>query len=272
MKRLTISLLCLLALSAGSLFADHHVWNPVKQKLAKGQKVIGGTVYSSDPKIYCAMANSGFDFMWIEMQHSALTYAEVENMIWACRDAPAPAFIRIPDATEGDIQKAMDIGALGIIVPMVDDVEKVKNAVKFANYPPVGRRSQGGGQYRGVHSKSTENYRGQINENLMIMAMIENQTGVENVAEIAAVDGVDIVFAASGDLGSFSGKRPGDPEYEALVTKIHDEVLAAGKYLAGPMRWTDRHGYSVFQGPSEGGLIRTGARAAIEENRGEFEY
>jgi 2-keto-3-deoxy-L-rhamnonate aldolase RhmA len=266
------AILCLAALCAAPIFAqDAAIFNPVKKKLAAGQKVIAGTVYSSDPKIYCAMANSGFDFMWIEMQHSALTYSQVENMIWACRDAPAPAFIRIPDATEGDIQKAMDIGALGLIVPMVDDAEKVKNAVKFSKYPPIGRRSQGGGQYRAVHSNA-ENYRQQINDNMMIIAMIENPTGVENVAEIAAVDGIDIIFAASGDLGSFSGKQQGDPEYEALVTKIHDEVLAAGKYLAGPMRWTDRHGYSVFQGPSEGGLIRTGAEAAIKENRGEFEY
>lgn len=266
------AVLCLAALCVAPIFAQNAaIFNPVKQKLAEGKKVISGTVYSSDPKIYCAMANSGFDFMWIEMQHSALTYAEVENMIWACRDAAAPAFIRVPDATEGDIQKAMDIGALGIIVPMVDDSDKVLNAIKFAKYPPLGRRSQGGGQYRGVHSKA-DNYRQQINDNVMIMAMIENQTGVKNVAKIAAVDGVDIIFAASGDLGSFSGKRPGDPEYEAMVTKIHDETLKAGKYLAGPMRWTDRHGYSVFQGPSEGGLIRSGADLAVKENRGEFEY
>jgi 2-keto-3-deoxy-L-rhamnonate aldolase RhmA len=271
MRKLS-AVLCLAALCAAPIFAqDAAIFNPVKQKLAEGKKVISGTVYSSDPKIYCAMANSGFDFMWIEMQHSALTYAEVETMIWACRDAPAPAFIRVPDATEGDIQKAMDIGALGIIVPMVDDADKVLNAIKFAKYPPLGRRSQGGGQYRGVHSNA-DNYRQQINDNVMIMAMIENQTGVANVDKIAAIDGVDIVFAASGDLGSFSGKRQGDPEYEAMVTRIHDEVLKAGKYLAGPMRWTDRHGYSVFQGPSEGGLIRTGADAAVKENRGEFEY
>ena len=59
----------------------------------------------------------------------------------------AMPFIRVPDATEGDIQKATDIGALGIIIPMVDTVEKVQNAIKFAKYPPAGRRSQGGGQY-----------------------------------------------------------------------------------------------------------------------------
>ena len=64
-------------------------------------------------------------------------------MIWACRDAPAIPFIRVPDASEGAIQKAADIGALGIIVPMVSTAEKIKAAVKYAFYPPMGERSQG---------------------------------------------------------------------------------------------------------------------------------
>ena len=93
------------------------------------------------------MAHAGFDFLWIEMQHSPLNYDQVAKMIWACRDAPAIPFIRIPDATEGDLQKATDIGALGIVVPMVDTVEEAENAVLYAKYPPQGRRSRGGGQY-----------------------------------------------------------------------------------------------------------------------------
>src|SRR5687767_6019060 len=123
------------------------IYNTVKQKLAEGKQVVGGTVSIPDPEVYCAMANSGFDFTWIEMQHSPLSYQDVARMIMNCKGASAIPFIRVPDATEGDIQKATDIGALGIIVPMVDTVEKAQAAVKFAKYPPVGRRSQGGGQY-----------------------------------------------------------------------------------------------------------------------------
>ena len=98
------------------------IFNTVKLKLQQGKQVVGGTVSSPDPDVYCAMANSGFDYLWIEMQHSPLTYSEVARMIWACRGAAAVPFIRVPDATEGDIQKATDIGAVGIIIPMVDTV------------------------------------------------------------------------------------------------------------------------------------------------------
>ena len=239
------------------------IFNTVKTKLAEGRPVVGGTVSTPDPEIYCAMASSGFDFMWIEMQHSPLTYAEVARMIWACRDAPAIPFIRVPDATEGDIQKATDVGALGIIVPMVDDVEKIRNAVTFAHYPPMGRRSQGGGQYGALWGRD---YRAAANENVMIVAMIESPAGVAIADRIAREPGVDVVFAASSDLGSFTGLRQGDPEYEALVTRIHDETLAAGRALGGPLSWmTSREGYGFFQGPGATSLIRSGARVVLQE-------
>jgi 2-keto-3-deoxy-L-rhamnonate aldolase RhmA len=262
LKRIPIILIALFCLTF-TLVAQAQqtrTYNTVKTKLAAGKQVVGGTITTSDPDIYCAVANSGFDFLWIEMQHSPLTYDQVARMIWACKDAPAIPFIRVPDATEGDIQKAMDIGALGIILPMVDDPQKAANAVKFANYPPMGKRSQGGGQYRRLWG---DDYRQTINENLMIVAMIENPAGVAIADKIAAVSGVDIVFAASGDLGSFSGFARDSEPYMKLVNKIHDETLKAGKYLAGPAAWRDRHGYLFFQGPGQGRLIGIGAEVAL---------
>ena len=242
------------------------IFNTVKTKLAQGKQVVGGTVSSSDPDIYCAMAGSGFDFTWIEMQHSPLTYQEVARMIYACKGAAAMPFIRVPDSNEGDIQKAADIGAVGIIIPMVESLEKVHNAIKFAKYPPVGKRSQGGGQYGALWGAD---YRQQANANMMIVAMIESPAGVAIADKIAAIPGVDVVFVASTDLGSFSGFKQGQPEYEALVTRIKDAVLTHKKILAGPLAWKDRPGYHFFQGPGETSLLRAGAKAALQgENEG----
>jgi 2-keto-3-deoxy-L-rhamnonate aldolase RhmA len=243
--------------------AEGKIFNTVKQKLAAGQQVIGGTVTSSDIEIYCAMANSGFDFLWIEMQHSPLTYSEVAAMIRAC-PGPAIPFIRVPSDSEGDIQKATDIGALGIIVPLVDTVEKIENAITFAKYPPMGKRSQGGGQYGALWGPE---YRELANDNIMIVAMIENPAGADIAAQIAGVEGVDIVFAASSDIGSFSGYRQGDPQYEAIITKIKDATLGAGKYLAGPDAWKGvRDGYTFFQATSDARLIRLGAQQVLGGN------
>ncbi len=256
MTSIGLALLAAVALSA----QQPRIFNTVKTKLAQGKQVVGGTVSSSDPDVYCAMAGSGFDFTWIEMQHSPLTYSEVARMIYACRGAAAIPFIRVPDATEGDIQKATDIGALGIILPMVESVDKVKNAIKFASYPPRGKRSQGGGQYGSLWGSD---YRQQANANIMIVAMIESPAGVEIADQIAAIPEVDVVFIASTDLGSFSGLKQGDPKYEALVSKARDAVLKHKKIVAGPLAWRERPGYHFFQGPGEGSLIRMGAKASL---------
>jgi 2-keto-3-deoxy-L-rhamnonate aldolase RhmA len=237
----------------------NRIYNTVKQKLAEGKQVVGATVLVSTPELYCAVAGSGFDFTWIEMQHSPLTYQDVARMIASCKTAPAIPFVRVPDATEGDIQKATDIGALGIIVPMVDTVEKAEAAVRFAKYPPVGRRSQGNGQY-GFWGND---YRETANQNIMVVAMIENPAGVEISDRIASVPGIDVVFVASTDLSSFSGRRQGDPEYESMVTRVKDAVLKAGRKVGGPMAWRNRQGYSFFQGPGEAALLRCGARVSL---------
>ena len=236
------------------------IYNTAKLKLTQGKPLVGVTVFSPDPNIYCASANSGFDFTWIEMQHSPLTYSDVAKMIYACRGSSAMPFIRVPDATESDIQKATDIGAMGIIVPTVDTVEKARAAVKWAKYPPAGRRSMGAGQFRELWGND---YRQTANDNIVVVIMIETPIGVENAAQIADVPGVDVIFAASTDLGNFSGYKQGDPQYEALVTRIHDVTLKAGLKLGGPLAWKNRAGFSFFQAGGETSLIKSGAQVTL---------
>ena len=236
------------------------LYNTAKQKLKEGKPLFGATVLSPDANMYCAMANAGYDFLWIEMQHSPLTYGDVAKMIWACRGAAAMPFVRVPDATESDIQKATDIGAVGIIVPTVDTVEKAQAAVKWAKYPPEGRRSQGNGQYGALWGSD---YRQTANDNMVVVIMIETPIGVANAEQIAFVPGIDVIFAASTDLGNFSGHKQGDKEYESLVTKIHDVTLEHGIRLGGPQAWKDRSGFTFFQAPGETTLIHLGAQVNL---------
>jgi 4-hydroxy-2-oxoheptanedioate aldolase len=221
------------------------LYNTVKQKLMEGKQVFGGTLLTGDIEAAQKMAGSGFDFLWIEMQHSPMTYETAAKIIEACKGLPAIPFLRVPDATESDIQKATDIGALGIIVPMVDTPEKVQAAVRFAKFPPIGRRSTGSMQAPSIWGKD---YRQTANENMMVVAMIETPEGVKNASKIAEVPGVDIVFAASSDLSYFSNSKQGEPFYESLVIQIRDATLKAGKWLGGPGAWAAREGFKFFQG------------------------
>ena len=264
MKRVFAALVLLLGAAVVAQAQTPKIYNTAKQKLVAGKPVVGGTIYSPDPNMYCAMADAGFDFLWIEMQHSPMTYQDVARMIFACRGSAAMPFIRVPDATEGDIQKATDLGAIGVIVPTVDTVEKAEAAVRWSKYPPAGRRSQGGGQYGALWGND---YRQTANDNMVVVIMIETPIGVANAEKIAAVPGIDVIFAASTDLGNFSGHKQGEPPYEAMVDKIRDATLARNIRLGGPFAWKDRPerpGFTFFQAPGETALIRAGAQNLLK--------
>ena len=119
---------------------DQPLYNKAKAKLLAGEQVFSHTISSFNIEQYCEEAKH-FDFTWFEMQHSTLRFDEVEDMIAACPNVGATPMIRMPDALEANVQKAMDIGVLGIIIPTVDDALEAREAAKFARFPPVARRS-----------------------------------------------------------------------------------------------------------------------------------
>jgi len=120
--------------------ATPKLYNTAKQKLLEGKQVFSFTQSRMDIAGYCESAKH-YDYTWFEMQHSTLEFKDVEAMIAACPHAGAIPMIRLPDAQEWHIQHATDIGALGVIIPTVDDVDRAREAVKWARYPPVARRS-----------------------------------------------------------------------------------------------------------------------------------
>jgi 2-keto-3-deoxy-L-rhamnonate aldolase RhmA len=182
--------------------------------MMQGGKVTGGTLFSStDPETYCAMANAGYDFIWTEMQHNARDWEQVARMWRACPHAKAVPGVRVAYTDEREIQHAADAGALVIVVPTVDTVEEAKAARDWAYFPPLGKRSNGGGQAfdPAVWGTVPGGYRATINDNIVLILMIETLEGIKNAYEIAKIPGVTAVFAASGDLGNFSDMRQARP-------------------------------------------------------------
>ena len=213
----------------GSAFAPPagaKVWNPVKLKLMQGGKVTGGTLFASaDPSTYCAMANAGYDFIWTEMQHGQTDWQAVARMWRTCPTAGAVPGARVAYTDEREIQHALDAGALVIVVPTVDTVAEAIQARDWTYFPPLGRRSNGGGQafdaamWGGVPG----GYRNTANDNIVLVLMIETLDGLKNAAEIARVPGVSAIFAASGDelpghlgRGEASGRGVGIARAQSL--------------------------------------------------------
>src|SRR5262249_6030668 len=210
--------------------AGSKIWNPVKLKMLQGGKVTGGTLFSAtDPSTYCAMANAGYDFIWTEMQHDQHDWQAVARMWRTCPRAKAVPGVRVAYTDEREIQHALDAGALVVVVPTVDSVEEAIEAPDWTYFPPLGRRSHGGGQAfdRAVWGDVPGGYRNTINDNVVLVLMIETLEGLKHADEIAKVPGVTAVFAASGDLGNFSGYRQGSPDYERAINIVHDAAIKA---------------------------------------------
>lgn len=242
------------------------IWNPVKLKMMKGEKVTGGTVFSgTDPETYCAMANAGYDFIWVEMQHNAKSWESVARMWAACPNAKAVPGVRVAYTDEREIQHALDAGALVLVLPTIDSEAEAIEARDWAFFPPMGRRSNGGGQAfsKDMWGDVPGGYRQTINANLVFIPMIETLDGLQEAAQIAKVNGVDGIFAASGDLGNFSGYKQGDPDYERVVNIVHDAALDAGVRLCGPLAWRDRPDFTCFQAGSETAAIARGVKAEL---------
>jgi 2-keto-3-deoxy-L-rhamnonate aldolase RhmA len=238
--------------------AGSQTFNTVITKLKEGKQIFSNTIIGPDLEV-AKKACQGVDFVWIEMQHSTLTWRESQQLIKTVAEAGCIPFVRVPTANESDIQKATDAGALGIIIPMVDSVEEARNAVMFSKYPighrdnpnarPWGHRSSGQMQAPSLWGPG---YAVNANNNVLVMILIENPKGVGIIDDLLEeVQGIDIVMVASNDFGMHGGDRDGDASYNAREKLVRESVLGHGIVLAGPSSWKDRPGYRLFQGPRD---------------------
>jgi 4-hydroxy-2-oxoheptanedioate aldolase len=244
--------------AAAPVKAGSQTFNTVITKLKEGKQIFSNTLIGPDLEV-AKKACQGVDFIWIEMQHSTLTWRETQQLIKVVAEAGSIPFVRVPTANEGDIQKATDAGALGIIIPMVDSVEEARDAVLFSKFPighrdnpnakPWGHRSSGQMQAPSLWGPG---YAVNANNNVLVMLLIENPKGVGLIDDILEeVPGIDIVMVASNDFGMHGGDRDGDASYNAREKLVREAVLKRNLILAGPSSWRNRPGYRLFQGPPD---------------------
>ena len=185
------------------------LYNTCKQKLLDGEKVYSCPIDRLNVEGYLE-ARKHWDFIFFEMQHSTMTYRDVEIMIKAgglTGEPGAIPFVRMHSpATEHVFQQCSDIGALGFIVPTVDTPQQAQDAAKWARLPPVARRSTGVGQAARVWDKFTggKGYASTYNDNVILVVMIETPVGIANAYEIASTPGVDVVLVGNFECAPLS--------------------------------------------------------------------
>lgn len=261
----------LFVLPAVLVAADATWENPVRQQLKEGKPVIGATITVPAPEVAAQAANLGFDFLWIEMEHSAITLETARNMILATRGLKAIPFIRVPVNELWTAKRALDVGALGVVFPFTSTPELARQAVAACKYPPRGRRGAGPG-LASFRWPSPEGYYDFADRNAMVIIIIEEARAVEQIEEIAAVPGIDVIFIGTNDLSFSLGARgnQNDPRAVAAIRKIvaaaQKHNIPVGRPAASPQLVDQyrKEGFAFFQGPSDLVMMANGARPLLE--------
>ncbi len=267
MKRLALMGSCLsLGLFAFAPAAEEKWQNPVRTLLAEGKPVVGATITVGSVDVAAHLANAGFDFLWVEMEHSPITLETLRNMTLATRGLKAMPFVRVPVNELWTAKRALDAGAMGVIFPFTSTPELARQAVAACKYPPEGRRGSGPGLASFRWPAPDEGYHAFANRNVMVITIIEDQSGVDHVDEIAAVPGVDVIFIGPSDLSwQLAGGDGEHPKVKAATEKIIAAAKRHKKVLGRPAGTPDEvkkymeQGFRFFQGPSDLGLMRSGA-------------
>ena len=202
--------------------------NPVKARLHAGLPVIGITLTTNSVETAAQAASLGFDFLWIEMEHSPISLETVRNIVLATRGAKAVPFARVPVNELWAAKRVLDAGVLGVMFPFTSTPELAQQAADACHYPPVGKRGSGAG-LASFRWPSPEGYFDFADRNVMVIAIIEEISAVERIEEIAAIPGIDVLFVGPSDL-SFSMGFRGDMEHPDVHAAMAKVVEAAGRH------------------------------------------
>ena len=173
--------------------------NPVRDLLKSGKTVVGtaGSVFEDNMAM---LADSGFDFILFDTQHSPVEVKQYNRAIQAMRGKKAAPIVRVSANRADLICFALDIGARGIIVPMVNTKEEATAMVRACRYSPLGDRSNAGVRGEWGETRDYRDYLDTVNEELLIIPMIETQQAIDNIDEILSVPGIDVLLIGPSDL------------------------------------------------------------------------
>jgi len=204
--------------------------NRVKQCLSEGRAAWGAAVPDTSEIVAKLTINCGVDFLWIDLEHRPYGPHEVRWIPILCRQAGCVPMIRVPGLDSSWIKKALDIGASMVMIPQINTADEAKRAVEYAKYPPVGSRGISPG-WTAFMDITWDEYLPAANDETGVIVQIESPMGIKNLDAIAAVEGVDVVFAGPADLSASLGVigQFGHPNLKSFLAEFPKQVAAHGK-------------------------------------------
>ncbi|MEZ5657419.1 MAG: aldolase/citrate lyase family protein [Burkholderiaceae bacterium] len=242
--------------------------NRIKTPVARREPVYGAMVFEFfSPGISSILADAGCRFVFYDMEHTGLGFETLKWLFASCRGLPIEPMVRVPRGEYPFIARALDVGATGIMVPMVESAEQARAIVQACRYPPQGRR---GAAFGFAH----DDYSGgdvlpkmrAANRRTLIAAQIETEHGLAACEEIAAVDGIDVLWLGHFDLSNFMGipGRFDDPVFDQAMRGVADIAARHGKaagIMVSDQRWLARSleaGYTMIALGTDMGLLSRG--------------
>lgn len=206
--------------------------NTVKAALRRGEVQVGSWLSLASPLATRFVARAGFPWFTVDVEHSPVNWETAALMFAAVAEAGAVPLARVPCNSHENIKRALDSGALGIVVPMVNSRDEAEAAVAAARYHPAGNRSVGGNlHYLNLDTGPAE-YFARANEEILVVLQTEHVLAVENADAICSVEGVDAIFVGPNDLLQSMGKTPmmetDDVEFVTALSQLREAAERHG--------------------------------------------
>ncbi len=248
--------------------------NPVRRRLAAGEPVFGITITTPSLDVAARAATAGFDFLWVEMEHSPVTLETLRNVVLATRSLPAVPFARVPVTETWAAKRVLDQGVHGVIFPFTSTSDLARTAVAACRYPPLGCRGSGAGLATSTWPEP-DGYYDSADCNVVVVAIIEEASALDHVEAIASTPGLDVLFVGTSDLSFSMGYRgrQDEPGLQAAIDTIRDAARRHGKAVGRPAATPDQarefvaRGFTFFQTGTDLGFLEAGARRYLEPFR-----
>lgn len=247
----------------------------IRERVLAGEVTFGAFAGLGSPLAAELLGRAGFDWLILDLEHGLGTEADLLALLYATEATPAAAIVRVEEGTRLRIGRALDFGAEGLMIPRLDTPEDVRRTAGWLRWPPDGSRglaaiTRGAGLREVPHAEIAA-----LNVRTLGIFQVESPVAVANAAEIAAIDGVDVLFVGPADLSHSMG-IPGqftDPAFVEALSAVAGAARSAGKAAGILLRTADEvrpHlelGYRFLGVGSDQSFIIDGARAILEEAR-----
>jgi len=240
----------------------------LRRKAARGLALGTFVIELPAPATLSTLALAGFDFVVLDLEHSAIDFSRLEQLIFAAHAAGLPALVRTWGEDTGRIGKVLDMGANGIMAPHVDTPQRARAIVEQARFAPLGHRGFSPlTQFDALREPLRT-----LSQTAFVVIQIEGRKALDRVSQIAAVPGIDSVFVGPYDLALSLDVTPGSPQVFAAAERVRAAVpedVGMGIYLDDPAKsgtWAAR-GFSLQCVSFDGRMLAKGARAIVDEAR-----